>query len=152
MTKPTTWSDKTLLKSIANPSGDGYEINIKNPEITFIGVKDQPDFATVYLIFYPKNSVIELKSLKKYFQNFRRYEQDRPFHHGTRRNTLVSYERLINVVYDDLMEVYDPNRLRIEMEFRPRGGISSRLVIDSDWSIRGGDEKFKDWVGRENQW
>jgi 7-cyano-7-deazaguanine reductase len=134
----TKWSDKTLLKSIANPSGDGYEINIKNPEITFIGVKDQPDFATVYLIFYPKNSVIELKSLKRYFQNF--------------RNTLVSYERLINVVYDDLIEVYDPNRLRIEMEFRPRGGISSRLVIDSDWSIRGGAEKFKDWVGRENQW
>jgi len=134
----TKWSDKTLLKPISNPSGDGYEINIKNPEITFIGVKDQPDFATVYLIFYPKESVIELKSLKKYFQNF--------------RNTLVSYERLINVVYDDLMEVYEPNRLRIEMEFSPRGGISSRLVIDSDWSIRGGAEKFKDWVGRENQW
>ena len=26
------WSDKTILKTLPNPSGDGYEINIKNPE------------------------------------------------------------------------------------------------------------------------
>ena len=38
------WSDKSILKTLPNPSGDGYEINIKNPEITFLGVKDQPDF------------------------------------------------------------------------------------------------------------
>ena len=132
------WSDKTLLKALPNPSGDGYEINIKNPEVTFIGVRDQPDFATVWIIFYPKSHIIELKSLKKYFHNF--------------RNTLVSYERLINVVYDDLIDIYDPNRLRVEMEFNPRGGLSSRLTIDSDWSIRGGKEKFKDWTGKDNQW
>ena len=65
---------------------------------------------------------------------------------------LLSYERLINVVYDDLMEVYDPARLRIVMEFNPRGGISSKLTIDSDWEVRGGDEQFKDWLGQEDKW
>ena len=132
------WSDNTILKSIQNPSDKGYEIKIKNPEITFLGVRKQPDYATVYITFYPKEKVIELKTLKEYFYQF--------------RMKLLSYERLINVVYDDLMEVYDPARLRIVMEFNPRGGISSKLAIDSDWKIRGGDEQFKDWVGQEEKW
>ena len=132
------WSENTILKSIPNPSDKGYEIKIKNPEITFLGVRKQPDYATVYITFYPKEKVIELKTLKEYFYQF--------------RMKLLSYERLINVVYDDLMEVYDPARLRIVMEFNPRGGISSKLAIDSDWKIRGGDEQFKDWVGQEEKW
>ena len=132
------WSDNTILKSIPNPSDKGYEIKIKNPEITFLGVRKQPDYATVYITFYPKEKVIELKTLKEYFYQF--------------RMKLLSYERLINVVYDDLMEVYDPARLRIVMEFNPRGGISSKLAIDSDWKVRGGDEQFKDWIGQEDKW
>ncbi len=132
------WSDNTILKSIPNPSDKGYEIKIKNPEITFLGVRKQPDYATVYITFYPKEKVIELKTLKEYFYQF--------------RMKLLSYERLINVVYDDLMEVYDPARLRVVMEFNPRGGISSKLAIDSDWEVRGGDEQFKDWLGQEDKW
>ena len=133
-----TWSDVSALKSIQNPSGMGYEIKIKNPEITFLGVKNQPDFAIAYITVYPSNHVIELKSLKKYFQQF--------------RETVISYERLINVVYDDLMDVYDPERLRLVMEFNARGGISSKLAIDSDWKIRGGHEKYKDWMGQKDEW
>tara|TARA_R100001594_G_scaffold129722_1_gene168456 strand:+ start:105 stop:512 length:408 start_codon:yes stop_codon:yes gene_type:complete len=132
------WSDNTILKSIPNPSDKGYEIKIKNPEITFLGVRKQPDYATVYITFYPKEKVIELKTLKEYFYQF--------------RMKLLSYERLINVVYDDLMEVYDPARLRVVMEFNPRGGISSKLAIDSDWEVRGGKEHFKDWLGQEDKW
>ena len=124
------WSDNTILKSIPNPSDKGYEIKIKNTEITFLGVRKQPDYARVYITFYPKEKVIELKTLKEYFYQF--------------RMKLLSYERLINVVYDDLIEVYDPARLRVVMEFNPRGGISSKLAIDSDWKVRGGDEQFKD--------
>ena len=106
--------------------------------MTFLGVKDQPDYAQVYMTFYPDEKVIELKTLKQYFYQF--------------RNKILSYERLINVVYDDIMTVYKPNRLRLTMIFNPRGGISSKLTIDSDWSIRGGDEKFKDWMGQDDQW
>jgi 7-cyano-7-deazaguanine reductase len=52
------------------------------------------------------------------------------------------------------MEVYDPERLRIVMNCNPRGGISSRLTIDSDWATRGGEEKFKDWLhgGSDDSW
>lgn len=123
--------DKSLLVSLPNPTTEAYEIKIKIPEFTFLGVHEQPDFATVFLTFYPKNKIIELKSLKQY-----------SFH---LRDIVVSYERLINIFYDHLMEVYEPERLRITMICNPRGGISSKLTIDSDWAIRGGAEKFKDW-------
>ena len=126
--------DKGILKSIPNPSKEAYEIKIKIPEFTFLGVKEQPDFAVVYLTMYPSNKIIELKSLKLY-----------SFH---LRDITVSYERLINIFYDHLMEIYEPTRLRITMVCNPRGGISSKLTIDSDWSVRGGKEEFKDWVGR----
>jgi len=130
--------NKGILKPLPNPSKDAYEIKVKIPEFTFLGVKNQPDFANAYLSFYPKNKIIELKSLKEYV-----------FH---LRDIVVSYERLINIFYEDLMDVYEPERLRLVMIFNPRGGISSKLTIDSDWSARGGYEKFKDWVEKEEEW
>ena len=133
-----SWSDNTLLKSISNPTKEAYEIKIKNPEITFEGVPGQPDFASAYIMFYPNKKVIELKSLKRYFFQF--------------RDSVMSYERLINVIYDDIIDVYKPHRLRIVMIFNARGGISSKLCIDSDWKSRGGNEKFKDWLGQEDTW
>ena len=117
--KKKGWSDRGILKCITNPTQEAYEIKIKNPEITFEGDSGKPDFAIAYITFYPNKSVIELKSLKEYFYQF--------------RTKWFSYERLINVIYDDLVDVYKPNRLRIVMEFNPRGGISSKLTIDSDW-------------------
>jgi len=127
-----------MLTTIVNPTVQGYEIKIKSPEVTFLGVKDQPDFADLYLTFYPEEKVIELKSFKKYLHQF--------------RNKIISYERLINVIYDDVMRTYKPNRLRIVMTCNPRGGISSRLTIDSDWEIRGGKEAYRDWTGQSDEW
>lgn len=125
------WSKADLLQSIPNPTSDAYEQKILIPELTFVGVANQPDFGEMLLTFYPKKWTIELKSLKIYKDAF--------------RDTLVSYERLANVIYDDLMNVYEPTRLRLMMRLRPRGGISSCLTIDSDWKIRGGEERFQDW-------
>lgn len=127
--------DKKILKSLPNPSNGAYEIKIKIPEFTFLGVSKQPDFATMYLTFYPKDKIIELKSLKEYSFQL--------------RNIVVSYERLINLFYDHLMETYKPERLRMVMVCNPRGGISSKLTIDSDWEVRGGKEKFNDWNGED---
>ena len=132
------WSDNALLEYISNPTNKAYEVKIKNPEITFLGTKNQPDFANIYITLYPRDKVVELKSAKLYFFQF--------------RNKIISYERLINVVYDDFMEVYEPARLRVVMIFNPRGGISSKLVIDSDWEVRGGKEEYKDWIGQNDEW
>lgn len=130
--------DKTILKALPNPSEQAYEIKIKIPECTFLGVKNQPDFATIYITFYPGKKIIELKSLKFYICHL--------------RDIVVSYERLINIIYEHMMEVYEPERLRILMICNPRGGISSKLTIDSDWKERGGEEKYRDWPVHDDVW
>ena len=68
------------------------------------------------------------------------------------RDIVVSYERLINIFYDHLIDVYEPDRLRLTMIFNPRGGISSKLTVDSDWAVRGGSEKYKDWSDKAEEW
>ena len=118
------WSEPSFLQKIDNPTSKAYEIKINAPEITFIGAEAQPDFAVANITFYPDQSVIELKSLKQ-------------------------YERIINTIYDDLMDIYSPKRIRLVMEFNVRGGITSKLTIDSDWKIRGGKEEFNDWTRLE---
>jgi len=130
--------DKSILKALPNPSKEKYEMKIKVPEFTFLGVQEQPDFAKLYITFYPKKKIIELKSLKLYVYHL--------------RDIIVSYERLINIIYDHMMEVYEPDRLRITLICNPRGGISSKLVIDSDWKDRGGSERFKDYPERDEEW
>ncbi|MGN6421121.1 MAG: preQ(1) synthase [Pseudobacter sp.] len=130
--------DRSILKGIPNPTDQAYEIKIKIPEFTFLGVKEQPDFAVIYLTFYPGKKVIELKSLKQYIFQL--------------RNIVASYERLINIIYDDLQAAYEPTRMRLVMICNPRGGISSKLTIDSDWKIRGGNESFNDWKLIEDEW
>jgi endonuclease III len=52
------------------------------------------------------------------------------------------YERCIDVMYKHLMEAYQPDRIRLEIEFRPRGGISSRMTVDSDWGHLGGTDQL----------
>ncbi|TQV86387.1 preQ(1) synthase [Aliikangiella coralliicola] len=129
---------KDMLVALPNPSSQAYEINIKIPEFTFLGVQEQPDFATIFLTMYPGPKIIELKALKLYVYQL--------------RDIVVSYERLINIFYDHLIEVYQPERLRMVMNCNPRGGISSRLTIDSDWKSRGGNEKYKDWMPDVDEW
>ena len=132
------WSDTTILANIKNPTTEAYEIKIKCPELTFLGTKNQPDFADLYITFYPINNVLELRTFKQYLYQF--------------RDKVISYERLINVIYNDIISIYEPARLRIVMICNPRGGISSKLTIDSDWKARGGKEEFVDWVGQQEEW
>ena len=131
------FSQAHLLEKIPNPGNSAYEQKILMPEFTFLGVINQPDFGEVLLTFYPNEWTIELKSLKVYKDSF--------------RNKPISYERLSNVMFEDIMSVYQPTRLRLMMRLRPRGGISSCLTIDSDWKIRGGNEVFGDYSNNTDQ-
>ena len=135
--KTFTAVDPGILKSIPHHGGP-IETKTKAPEVTFLGVHDQPDFASLYVTMYPAERLLELKSFKIYLQQW--------------RDVVVSYERFLDVVYEHLMQVYEPARLRLVLVTNPRGGISSRLTIDSDWAIRGGKEQFRDWVGMDDTW
>lgn len=127
MKNPWEKIDSAVLRALPNPAS-GYEQFIDIPEFTFLGVKDQPDFGHIKLWFHGNEKTIELKSLKEYLLQF--------------RQTVISYERSIDVIYNHLMEVYQPSRLRIEIQFRPRGGISSTMKADSDWAHLGGSDKL----------
>ena len=129
--------DSSMLKSIPNPEKvKPYEVKIKQPEVTFLGVYNQPDFATLYILMYPNGRIVELKSFKEYLQQY--------------RDVVISYERLLNQLYDHMQEKYSPSRLRLVLDCNPRGGLSSRLTIDSDWIALGGEDKYKNW--REDTW
>ena len=65
---------------------------------------------------------------------------------------MLDFLNVLKVLDWECLDVLIFGILRIVMEFNPRGGISSKLVIDSDWKTRGGDEKFKDWIGQEDKW
>jgi 7-cyano-7-deazaguanine reductase len=126
--KKYTEVDPEVLKGLQNPTREAYEIKIDAPEFTFIGRPNQPDYGHISIWFYPVEKVIELKSFKEYLTQY--------------RNVVVSYERVTNQIYDHLMEIFKPARLRIEIVFRPRGGITSKIAIDSDWGVRGGTDSY----------
>ena len=125
-------ADVSLLKSLPNLDFENqYELKMNQPELTFLGVYEQPDFATLYILMHPNGKIVELKSLKIYLQQY--------------RDIIISYERLTNVIYDHMMEVYSQQRLRLVLDCMPRGAIMSRVTIDSDWGVMGGDEKYNSW-------
>jgi 7-cyano-7-deazaguanine reductase len=117
--------DIAVLDSLPN-TAVGYEQRITIPEFTFLGKHTQPDFGSIKLWFYGQDKTIELKSLKNYLFQY--------------RDTVISYERCIDVLYKHLMQAYQPVRLRIQIDFRPRGGISSCMTADSDWGHLGGTD------------
>ena len=119
--------DIAILDSLPN-TAVGYEQRITIPEFTFLGKHDQPDFGSIKLWFYGQYKTIELKSLKNYLFQY--------------RDTVISYERCIDVLYKHLMQTYQPVRLRVQIDFRPRGGISSCMTDDSDWGHLGGTDKL----------
>jgi 7-cyano-7-deazaguanine reductase len=125
--------DGSVLKSLPN-AAKGYEQKISIPEFTFLGVHNQPDFGNITIWFYGKDKTIELKSLKEYLFQY--------------RDTVISYERATDVMYKHLLSAYEPDRIRVEIEFRPRGGISSKLTVDSDWGHLGGSDQ--NWQHHKN--
>src|SRR5687768_7096778 len=75
---------QSLLRSLPHEMG-ALELKHKVPEVTFLGVRDQPDFAELYITMYPSKREIELRSLKEYIYAW--------------RNVVVSYERFVDTVF-----------------------------------------------------
>lgn len=123
-----------MLKHLPNQA-KGYEQRLHVPEFTFLGAQEQPDFGVIRIWFYGNDRTIELKSFKQYLYQY--------------RDTIMSYERCLDLLYKHIKEVYEPMRVRIEIGFRPRGGISSKLVVDSDWGHLGGTDKL--WQTHETE-
>ncbi len=95
-----------------------YEIKIDFPEFTSICPKTGlPDFGTIIIRYLPKESCLELKSLKMYLLAYR---------------TLgIFYENAINRILEDIVKACKPIRAVVTGEFNPRGGMKS--VVEAQY-------------------
>lgn len=101
-----------MLKALPSPGAHTHQITTK--EFTILGDYDQPDFGLLTIFMVPNELCIELKSFKKYLYQF--------------RNKRISYERVVESIYSDLLEVYNPDELEVEVKFEVRGGLSSTIT------------------------
>lgn len=90
-------------------------VEIINPEFTSLCPKTGlPDIGVITIDYIPDKFIVELKSLKYYFLQF--------------RNVGVFYENLAALILDHLVEVLQPLDMTVEASFTPRGGITTKVV------------------------
>ncbi len=112
MIEPST----AMIETFPNPSrGRDYEIEIVSPEFTSVCPKTgQPDFGTVTIRYVADASCIELKSLKLYLHAYRQKG--------------IFYEAVTNQILDDVVAACRPRRMEVATDWRPRGGMTSRIT------------------------
>lgn len=88
------------------------DITIEQPEFTSVcPMTGLPDYGTIIVKYQPDQKIIELKSLKFYYLQY--------------RNVGMFYELVINKILDDLSGVLEPLSMEVTGKFTSRGGISS---------------------------
>ena len=91
--------------------GRDYFVKFNCPEFTSLcPITGQPDFATLYISYVPREIMVESKSLKLYLFSFR--------NHGD------FHEDCVNKIMKDLIRLMDPKYIEVTGIFTPRGGIS----------------------------
>ena len=95
-----------------------YNINISFPEFTCLCPKTGlPDFATITISYSPNLLLVELKSLKLYFLNY--------------RNKGIFHEHATNMILDDFKAACNPKKICVAANFGTRGGIDT--TVTSSW-------------------
>jgi 7-cyano-7-deazaguanine reductase len=90
-------------------------VEIVNPEFTSLCPKTGlPDHGTIRIRYVPDKLIIELKSLKYYFLQY--------------RNTGIFYESLTKLILKHLVKRTHPVEMTVEAEFTPRGGLTTKVV------------------------
>lgn len=87
-----------------------YEVDIRFPEFTCLcPMTSQPDFAEIVINYVPDELLVELKSLKLYFNSYR----DRGLFH----------EEAVNRILNDFVNKVRPKKVEVVGNFNVRGGI-----------------------------
>ena len=95
-----------------------YNVNISFPEFTCLCPKTGlPDFATITVSYSPSLLLVELKSLKLYFLNY--------------RNKGIFHEHVTNMILDDFKNACNPKKICVTACFGTRGGIDT--AVTSSW-------------------
>ncbi len=116
---------KKNIKPVANIANDMIEVAdyeycdkgdvdivIENNEFTSVCPRTGfPDFGKITLEYTPNKKIIELKSLKYYFLQY--------------RNIGIFYEHIVNKILNDLIPLVQPKFMKVTGEFTIRGGIKT---------------------------
>jgi 7-cyano-7-deazaguanine reductase len=90
-------------------------VEIENPEFTSLCPKTGlPDHGLIRIRYMPAQAIIELKSLKYYFLQY--------------RNSGIFYENLCKLILEHLVKKVQPLEMTVEAEFTPRGGLRSKVI------------------------
>lgn len=103
--------EKAILEKVQNPqAGTGYVVRFVAPEFTSLcPMTGQPDFAHLVIDYIPGDWLVESKSLKLFLGSFR--------NHG------AFHEDCTISIAKRIVELLDPQWLRIGGYWYPRGGI-----------------------------
>ena len=106
------------LETFPNPKPErDYEIVMECPEFTSVCPKTgQPDFGKITIRYIPDKFCIELKSLKLYLWSYRQEG--------------VFYEKVTNMILDDLIAACHPRWMEVTGDFNVRGGIGTTIRAD----------------------
>ena len=103
-----------------NDHARDYSIDISFPEFTCKCPRSgYPDFATVRITYRPKDKVVELKTLKLWLNAY--------------RDVGISHENATNDVFEALRDLLEPNHLRVEFDFLPRGNVHTVIVRETSF-------------------
>jgi 7-cyano-7-deazaguanine reductase len=95
--------------------GKETRVEIVNPEFTSLCPRTGlPDYGTIRIAYVPDKLIVELKSLKYYFLQY--------------RNTGIFYEKLTQLVLKHLVKRTQPLEMTVTAEFTPRGGLTTKVV------------------------
>ena len=96
-------------------AGRNYAVTLQCNEFTALcPVTNQPDFATITIIYVPSLFLVESKSMKLYLMAF--------------RNTGMFHEFIVNKIADDLQKSLKPKYLQVTGHFNSRGGIAISVM------------------------
>jgi 7-cyano-7-deazaguanine reductase len=106
------------LEKWPNPAPDRpYVVSFDIPEFTCLCPRSGfPDFALIKIRYQPRESVVELKSLKLYINGY--------------RDRSISHEAAANQILDDLVGLLDPRWMRVVADFTVRGNIKTVVRVE----------------------
>lgn len=99
------------LEVFPNHAGKRMEVTLHCTEFTCVcPLTKQPDFATIEIVYVPRNYVVESKSMKLYLETY--------------RNVGVFHEHLAVDIANDFKKFVKPRSVRVTVHFNSRGGIA----------------------------
>jgi 7-cyano-7-deazaguanine reductase len=101
------------LEAFENPDKSRrYEIEFSCPEWTALCPRSGfPDFGTIHIKYEPKDSCVELKSLKLYINSY--------------RDKQIFHEGAVNLILTDLVKATSPWKMEVWGDFNVRGNIKT---------------------------